>query len=149
MNKENVLNFKDFLSTLKLNKFDREIRAAIITNSILAKKVVKDFEETVQEARARYTEGLSAEFELLNVYREKIKNANAADKTVIAEECVRDCANALKAEQDFTTYVLSLQKEEVKEEFVKIDKDLFVDQCVDGDIDITAALLETMNGLFN
>ena len=149
MKKENVLNFNNFLSTLKLNKFDREIRAAIITNSFLAKKIVKEFDETVQEARNRYFDGLDAEIELLVLYREKFKNATPEERTAINEECVRDCYNILRAEKELGEYIQNLQKEEVTESFVKFDREMFVDQCVDGNIDITVELLETLDGLFN
>ena len=149
MKKENVLNFNNFLSTLKLNSFDREIRAAIITNSFLAKKIVKEFEEAVQEARQRYLEGLDAEIELLVLYREKIKNATPEERVTLSEECIRDCSNALRAEKEFGEYIQNLQKEEITESFVKFDREMFVDQCVDGNIDITVELLETLDGLFN
>jgi hypothetical protein len=149
MTKENVINFNSFLSSLKLNKFDREIRAAIITNSLLAKKIVKEFEETVQGAKDRYLEGLDDEIALLILYREKFKTASPEERIAINEDCVKNCSNVLNAETEINQFVLNLYKEEVTDNFKKFDRDLFVDQCADADIEITVDIIELLNELFS
>lgn len=149
MKKENVLNFNNFLSTLKLNKFDKEIRSAIIANSFLAKKIVKEFEENVQLARERYCDGLESEIEKLTQYREKRLNAASDERNSITESCIKECHNALRAERELFEYIQNLQKEEVDEPFMKFNREAFVDQCIDGDIEVTSQLLETLEELFN
>lgn len=149
MTKENVINFNSFLSSLKLNKFDRDIRAAIITDSLLAKKIVKEFDETVQGAKERYLEGLDSEITLLVQYRERFKTASPEERIVINEECIKNCVNALNAENELNQFVLNLYKEEVTDNFKKFDRDLFVDQCADADIEITVDIIELLNELFN
>lgn len=149
MKKVNVLNCKDFLSNLKLNKFDKETRAAIIANSMIANKIAKDFNETVEGARARYTEGLDSEIELLASLRNKYRSASVEEKLEIESEILEKCIGALTAESELTEFANRILNEEVTESFIKINKESFVDQCADADIEITAMLLDQLSGLFS
>lgn len=149
MKKVDVLNFTQFLTNLKLNKFDKEIRAAIISNSLLANKIFKEFEENVQDAKKRYFEDLDDQVALLINYREKYKVANEEDRIKINDECVSVCADALNAEKEFNVFINNLVQEDVNLNFIKINRDVFVEQCANADIDITVATLELLKGLFN
>lgn len=148
MKKENVLNFNDFLSNLKLNKFDKEIRSAIVHNSILASKIVKDMQETFDTARKRFEEGCESEIELLIKYRNQYSTATPEEKVSIVKSIAEECPNALIAERDLNDFVNGILTEEVSDEFVKIDRDLFVDQCAEADVDITTKMLENLVELF-
>lgn len=149
MKKVNVLNCKDFLSNLKLNKFDKETRAAIITNSMIANKIAKDFNETVEEARTRYAEGLDSEIELLVSLRNKYQSASVEAKLEIEGEILEKCTEALAAERELTEFINGILNEEVTESFIKINKESFVNQCADADIEITAMLLDQISELFS
>lgn len=149
MKKVNVLNCKDFLSNLKLNKFDKETRAAIIANSMIANKIAKDFNETVEGARTRYTEGLDSEIELLASLRNKYRSASVEEKLEIESEILEKCVGALTAESELAEFANRMLNEEVTESFIKINKESFVDQCADADIEITAMLLDQISELFS
>ena len=149
MKRANVLNFTQFLANLKLNKFDKEIRAAIIINSMIANKISKDFDETVENARSRYTEGLETEIEMLMSLRNKYSTVSAEERDVIEKEVVEKCSGALKAESELNEFVANLLNEDISESFVKINKDNFVNQCADADIDITVNLLDQLSELFS
>lgn len=149
MKKVNVLNCKEFLSNLKLNKFDKEIRAAIITNSMIANKISKEFNETVEGARTRYMDGLDSEIELLVSLRNKYRSASIEERSEIETEIVEKCTNALTAERELNDFVNKILDEDVTESFVKINKDNFVDQCAEADIEITVNLLNQLSELFS
>jgi len=148
MKKENVLNFNDFLSNLKLNKFDKEIRCAIVHNSILASKIVKDIQETFDAARKRFNEENETEIELLVKYRDQYSTATAEEKVSIVKSIEKECFNALRAERELNEFINNILLEDVTDEFVKIDRDSFIDQCAEADIDITAKMLENLVELF-
>lgn len=146
----NVLNFNQFLSNLKVNKFDKEIRFAIIKNSILANNLVKQFEDSVKSANERVLSEINEEeVNLLNEYRTKYKTASDEEKSIILQLIVNDCKNALTAEHELNETVKRLSEEEVNEVFVKMDKNNFINQCADADIDITPAMLVELEELFN
>lgn len=149
MKRANVLNFTQFLTNLKLNKFDKEIRAAIIINSMIANKISKDFDETVENARSRYTEGLETEIETLMSLRNKYSTVSSEERDVIEKEIVEKCSSALKAESELNEFVANLLNEDISESFVKINKEDFVNQCADADIDITVNLLDQLSELFS
>ena len=149
MKKVNVLNCKDFLSNLKLNKFDKETRAAIIANSMIANKISKEFNETAEEARARYTEDLDSEIETLMLLRNKYQSASVEEKSDIEREIIENCAGALTAERELNEFINNVLNEEVTETFVKFNKDNFVDQCAEADIEITVNILDQLSELFS
>ena len=149
MKRANVLNFTQFLANLKLNKFDKETRAAIISNSLIANKVTKEFNESIDEAKKRYYEGIETEINDLANYRKKFASASSEEKIEIEKDCITNCSNALAAEQEFTEFVNKLGNENVDYTFTKINRDSFVDQCAEADIDITVNTLELLNELFN
>lgn len=148
MKRGNVVNFTKFLANLKLNKFDKEIRSAIISNSIIANGVTKKFEESIQEARSRYFDGLEEEVSKLTEYRQRFETATDEEKVVINKELFENCKNALIAEKELIDFANNIANEEIDENFTKIDRDSFVDQCAEADIDITVNILELLNELF-
>ena len=148
MKRENVLKFTSFLANLKLNKFDKEIRSAIISNSLIANRVTRDYETTVQEVRTRYSEGMDEEIaKLLNYRSELITNPERSFE--IEQKIFEECSEALRAEAEIGEFIMRYCEEEIDEKFVKMDKDVFVDQCANADIDITVTTLELINDLFN
>lgn len=149
MKKENVVNFTDFLFDLKLNGFDREIRSAIIKNSIMANKIKTDFQDTINQAKDRFTKDLSGEeIKLIELYRNQYETASPEERKELNIKILTNCSNVLKAEQEINQFVSDLLHEDVGEEFVKIDRDLFIDQCIESDIDITPKTIELLEELF-
>lgn len=149
MDKANVLNFSNFLSNLKLNKFDKEIRAAIISNSLLSNRIVKEIEETIQEARKKYFEGIEDEVDSLVEYRKSFETASDEERSDIKKEIITKCSRALAAEAELSDFGNKLLAEEVDLPIVKIDRNSFVDQCSEADIDVTVRILEILEPLFN
>lgn len=149
MNKADVLNFSNFLSNLRLNKFDKETRAAIISNSLLSNKIVKEIEENIQEARKKYFEGIEDELNTLTEYRKEYETASDEEKSNIKKGIVTKCSRALAAEAELNEFGNKLLVEEVNLPFVKVNRDSFVDQCLEADIDITVKVLEILDPLFN
>lgn len=149
MNKADVLNFSNFLSNLRLNKFDKETRAAIISNSLLSNKIVKEIEENIQEARKKYFEGIEDELNTLTEYRKEYEIASDEEKSNIKKGIITKCSRALAAEAELNEFGNKLLVEEVDLPFVKVNRDSFVDQCLEADIDITVKVLEILDPLFN
>lgn len=149
MNKADVLNFSNFLSNLRLNKFDKETRAAIISNSLLSNKIVKEIEENIQEARKKYFEGIEDELNTLTEYRKEYETASDEEKSNIKKGIITKCSRALAAEAELNEFGNKLLVEEVDLPFVKVNRDSFVDQCLEADIDITVKVLEILDPLFN
>ena len=149
MNKADVLNFSNFLSNLRLNKFDKEIRAAIISNSLLSNKIVKEIEENIQEARKKYFEGIEDELNTLTEYRKEYETASDEEKSNIKKGIITKCSRGLAAEAELNEFGNKLLVEEVDLPFVKVNRDSFVDQCLEADIDITVKVVEILDPLFN
>lgn len=148
MKKVDVLNCKEFLSDLKLNKFDKEIRTAIVTNSMVANRISKDFNEATKEATSRYTKDIESEVGTLEMLRNKYQSASSEEKIEIEKEIIEKCPNALTAEKELNEFINNMLNEEVTESFIKIDKETFIDQCAEANIDITVNMLELFNELF-
>ena len=149
MKKANVLLISNFLSNIKLNKFDKETRSAIIRNSLAVSKISKEIEDSVQEARKRLSEGIEDEITKLAEYRERFKTASEEDRLILIHDATNNCPRAISFEKELNDFVNALGQEEVDITFIVVDKDTFVDQCADADIDITPAMIELFNEMFN
>lgn len=148
MNKVKIVNLSNYFANLKLNKFSKEIRCAIISNHLKVNKIVKDFNEAVDEARKKFFSGKEEDLEKLNRYREEYNAAPDENKVEILNKIKSECIEALSLEQEFIGFVNALAVEEVEIEFSKIDMDEFIESCSEANIDITPSDLMNFEEIF-
>lgn len=148
MNKVKIVNLSNYFANLKLNKFSKEIRCAIISNHLKVNKIVKDFNEAVDEARKKFFSGKEEDLEKLNRYREEYNAAPDENKVEILNKIKSECIEALSLEQEFIGFVNALAVEEVEIEFSKIDMGEFIESCSEADIDITPSDLMNFEEIF-
>ena len=148
MNKVKIVNLSNYFANLKLNKFSKEIRCAIISNHLKVNKIVKDFNEAVDEARKKFFSGKEEDIEKLNRYREEYNAAPDENKVEILNKIKSECIEALSLEQEFIGFVNALAVEEVEIEFSKIDMDEFIESCSEANIDITPSDLMNFEEIF-
>lgn len=148
MKKLEIVNFSNFISGLKLNKFNKEMRSAIISNSLIASKIAKEFNENVEEAKKQFISGKEEEVEKLNAYRASYNTSSAEERQEIIEKIKSECMEALAVEQEIITFINKFSNENVEASFVPINMIDFIDACADADIDVTPAQLMSFNSIF-
>jgi len=148
MNKGKIVNLSNYFANLKLNKFSKEIRSAVISNHLKMNKIVKEFNESVEEARKKYFSGKESEVEKLVKYREEYNNASGETKNEIFDKIKSECTEVLVLEQELIGFVNRLGAENVEIELDKIDMNEFIEQCHEADIDITPSDLINFEEIF-
>lgn len=148
MKKVEVLNLNQILSSIKLNKLDKECRGIILNNHLKIYKVAKDITETVEEMMKKLTEGHESELRLLEQYRDEYKTADNERKSEIEERIDNECIVALEIEKEFAEFQNKLLSEEIEIEITKINREVFVDACAESGLDVTPADLMNLEYLF-
>lgn len=147
MKRADVINLFNYFSNLKLNKFE-QTRDAIMKNFDEINKVTKETNNLIESKKRDVIGENVQDVQKLAVYREEYKNASDADKKLINEKIKNECAKALELEAELFVEIYKIQMEEVDLNLIKINKDVFVSECVSADIDITPGELLIIEHVF-
>lgn len=149
MKRIEIVNLFDFFQNLKLNKFGKEIRSAIISNHLKTNRIVKEAEESINETRKKLLEGKEEEINKLAKYRDLYKEiSEESEKIEIAHKINNECKEALSLEAELVSAVNEYYGTEIEIELTKIDQEKFIDECSEADIDITPSDLIKIEKIF-
>ena len=149
MKKSKVIEIFRFLSTIKLNKVsNKEMRSAIISNHMQMHNIAKQYDEDIKELQKRLFEGKEESIESLNSLREEYKKANDSRKKEIETTIIKDHSDILSLEMEFNNEIVNLLNSEVELNLKKVTQDIFIDSCVEADVDITSGDLIILTDLF-
>lgn len=139
MKKKDILRIDSFISTARLNTFDRDTRLALCVNHLRLFRVVQGFNEEVEELKNSLTKGNEDEVTRLMKYRTE-KN----------EEAIKsECQKALELEATLNRCVDDILEEDVEVDLRKVDIDRFLEGCISGDIPLTPKDLEVFSEMFS
>ena len=143
-----VLMAHKYVSNLKLNKLDKEIRIKLIKNYPILDKVVKEYDEYRKSLQDKMFEDYTNDIDKVQNLRAQLTKATSQEEVeqIILES--NKYETYLKLEQDFIKIVNDKLKEEVELTFVPMDKDEFVENLVVLGIDFTLEDLQQINILF-
>lgn len=149
MKKSRVIEIFRFLNTIKLNKVsNKEMRSAIISNHMQMHNIAKQYDEDVKELQKKLFEGKEENIESLNSLREEYKKANDSRKKEIETNIIKDHSDILSLEMEFNNEIVNLLNSEVELNLKKVTQDIFIDSCVEADVDITSGDLIILTDLF-
>lgn len=149
MKKSRVIEIFRFLNTIKLNKVsNKEMRSAIISNHMQMHNIAKQYDEDVKELQKKLFEGKEENIESLNSLREEYKKANDSRKKEIETTIIKDHSDILSLEMEFNNEIVNLLNSEVELNLKKVTQDIFIDSCVEADVDITSGDLIILTDLF-
>lgn len=149
MKKSKVIEIFRFLNSIKLNKVsNKEMRSAIISNHMQMHNIAKQYDEDVKELQKKLFEGKEESIESLNSLREEYKKANDSRKKEIETTIIKDHSDILSLEIEFNNEIVNLLNSEVELNLKKVTQDIFIDSCVEADVDITSGDLIILTDLF-
>lgn len=149
MKKSKVIEIFRFLNSIKLNKVsNKEMRSAIISNHMQMHNIAKQYDEDIKELQKRLFEGKEESIESLNYLREEYKKANDSRKKEIETTIIKDHSDILSLEIEFNNEIVNLLNSEVELNLKKVTQDIFIDSCVEADVDITSGDLIILTDLF-
>ena len=149
MKKFEIVTLFNCFSNLKLNKFSKEIRNAIVNNFNKIEGVKNQIDEDVNKLKEKLFSEDIENVKKLALYRTEYKTATDEDKLEINNKIKDECQPALEIEAKLFVEINNLYMEDVDVTIDTIDKDLFIEECAAADMDITLSELSTISALFN
>lgn len=145
---KNVLNAYKYISGLKLNKLDKEIRVKLIKNYPILDKVVKEYDDYRKSLQDKMFEDYTDDIDKVQMLRSQLTQAKTQDEVenIIMES--QKYQTYLKLEQDFINIVDDKLKEEVDLKFFPMDREEFVENLIKLEIDFTLEDLQKIDILF-
>ena len=149
MKKFEIVTLFNCFSNLKLNKFSKEIRNAIVNNFNKVEGVKNQIDEDVNKLKEKLFSEDIENVKKLALYRADYKTATEEGKLEINNKIKDECQPALEIEAKLFVEINNLYMEDVDDTIDTIDKDIFIEECAAADMDITLSELSTISALFN
>ncbi|MBO7211719.1 MAG: hypothetical protein J6V44_12045 [Methanobrevibacter sp.] len=143
-----VLDTHGYISELKLNKFDKEIRIKLMRNYPVLDKVVKEVNDYKSALQEKMFEEHKADGEKVQELRRKLPKVATEEELDALNKEAAQYSEYLRLEQEFIKCLTEHMEEEVEVKLFPIDKEDFVDNLVKADIEFTLDLLNKIDILF-
>lgn len=140
----------NYISELKLTKFDKDIRIALFKNSGELSQAVKSMQEKLEASRKEVFKGLEEQAQKVQALRmeyNKEETTQERKDEILIE--LQDFKEYFKAEKEYNEVVNKFGDDYVEVNIVKFDFDKFVEFLIDADIDFTTRSLRSVWFMFN
>ena len=137
-----------FLSDLKLSKFDKIVRIAVLKNYMAFSKIAKDYENMLEDLRKKMFDDKQEEAQEVQKLRDnlqKVKTAEEFEQVTIELEKHQEF---LDVENEFIRLINDEASKEVEVEITKIDRNKFVDSLVASGIEFTPKDIDKVELIF-
>jgi hypothetical protein len=140
----------NFLSGLKLGKFDKDIRVAIYKNVGELTTAVKAVQEKMEASKKELFKDLEEDAQKVGALREEFakEETTKARREAIVKE-VKTYEAFLDAEKEFNDIAVKFGEDEVEIKLITVNFGEFIDGLVDSEVDFTAPQLQMISFLFN
>ena len=145
-----VFGAHNYLSSLKLGKFDKDIRVAIFKNVGELSVMIKEVQDKLGASKKELFKDLEDDAQKVAVLREEFNKEETTKerKESIIKELVT-FEDYLKAEKEFVEITETYGQDEVEIKLCTIDFGKFSEGLAQSDIDFTAGQLQSISFLFN
>lgn len=143
-----VLDTHGYISELKLNKFDKEIRIKLMRNYPVLDKVVKEVNDYKSSLQEKMFEDCMTDAEKVRDLRRRLPKVATEEELEALNKEAEQYSEYLRLEQEFVKCLTEHLEEEIEIKLFPIDKEDFVDNLVKADIEFTLDLLNKIDILF-
>ena len=137
-----------FLSDLKLSKFDKTVRIAVLKNYMAFSKIAKDYENMLEDLRKKMFDDKQEEAQEVQKLRDNLQKAKTAEEFEQATVELEKHQEFLDAENEFIRLINDEASKEVEVEITKIDRNKFVDSLVASGIEFTPRDIDKVELIF-
>lgn len=137
-----------FLSDLKLSKFDKIVRIAVLKNYMAFSKIAKDYENMIEDLRKKMFDDKQEEAQKVQKLRDNLQKAKTAEEFEQATVELEKHQEFLDAENEFIRLINDEASKEVEVEITKIDRNKFVDSLVASGIEFTPRDIDKVELIF-
>lgn len=137
-----------FLSDLKLSKFDKIVRIAVLKNYMAFSKIAKDYENMIEDLRKKMFDDKQEEAQEVQKLRDNLQKAKTAEEFEQATVELEKHQEFLDVENEFIRLINDEASKEVEVEITKIDRNKFVDSLVASGIEFTPRDIDKVELIF-
>lgn len=138
------------LSTIKLAKFDKELRKAAVRNFAELTRVSKDHQQYQESVKEKIFEGMKEEIAAVSELRSRLSAAKTRDELAeVNRQIVCEHGAFLKAEEEYGNLIKDNEQSTVEVELATVDMDKWIDSLISAEIDFTPANINNLNCMFN
>ena len=137
-----------FLSDVKLSKFDKIVRIAVLKNYMAFSKIAKDYENMLEDLRKKMFDDKQEEAQEVQKLRDNLQKAKTAEEFEQATVELEKHQEFLDAENEFIRLINDEASKEVEVEITKIDRNKFVDSLVASGIEFTPRDIDKVELIF-
>ena len=144
-----VIEANNFLADLNLNRFDKEMRMAILKNFSSFSRVQRNFDDDIEALRKKMFDNKQDEAMDVQNLRNRAKTIKTADEAIEFNKEAEKHKEFYKLESDFNELYVDAMSKECKCNVLKIDKDKFLDTLAESNVMFTPREIEKIEILFN
>lgn len=139
MKKSIIVEAFRFVNGIKMNVvYDKETRAAIISNHLKMYKVVEQHEDEVKKLYEKLFDGKFEEVQSLHALRgEYNSNVSQERRGEIVEDISRNYSEIIKLENEFNEAFNGMMEEDIDICIIKMNKESFINACADSGIEFS------------
>lgn len=143
-----IYDVYEYLNTLKLNKFDKETRIKLMKNYPLLSKVVQDYESYKNTLKNKLFEDKSEDVQTVLKLRSQLAKDLTKDEIDKIKTELSTYTDIFQLESEFVQLLVQKMEESVDLQLTYINKEDFVENLVNANIDFTFVDLLKLNILF-
>ena len=143
-----IIETQNFINRIKLNKFDKDIRLALVKNYPILDKAIKEYNEYRESLQKKIFEGKDEDITKVQEIRSRLNQKSTFEEIRQAESDLQPYKEFLELEMEFATLITQKLEEDLDLSLSYINKDEFIENLVKADIDFTFVDLLKINILF-
>ena len=138
------------LSTVKLSKFDKELRNAAVRNYAELSKVSKDNQTYQEDVKERLFADMKEEITVVSELRSRMSAARTREELAeVNRDIVCNHSGFLKAEEEYGNILKERENQAIEVELQRVDRNKWIDALVSAEIDFTPVNINNLECMFN
>lgn len=138
------------LSTVKLTKFDKDLRKAAVCNYAELAKVSKANQEFQEATKDKLFAEMKDEITVVSELRSKMSAAKTRDELAeINRDIVCGHSAFLKVEEEYGNILKEKENQPVEVELIAVDREKWIEALIASDVDFTPVNITNLGCMFN
>ena len=138
------------LSTIKLSKFDKDLRKAAVRNYAELSKVSKENQAYQEDVKERLFADMKEEITVVSELRSRMSAAKTREELAeINKDIICNHSAFLKTEEEYGNILKDKENETIEVDLSTVDMDKWIDALVTAEIDFTPTNINNLNCMFN
>lgn len=148
MKVKEIIDVHNFISNLKLNKLDKDVRFKLIKIYPELVKNVKEYEDYRKNLQDKMFEDRQEEIDTIQELRNKLSTSRNIDEVLEINKEFENHKDFFKLEKEFSQLIAEYLSKDIVIDFEKLNKDSFIDSLYTSEIDFTLSDLSRLDSIF-